>query len=110
MNIRSITLTLVLILFTGVVSAGTGHSHDPVDQQQAEQVASKVVLTLVERGVIEKSWGAIEVAKTEQKVFGGHPEWVVSYRNDAVSDPSKRTLYIFLTIAGEYLAANYTGQ
>ncbi len=110
MNIQTIILTFVLTLFSGVVSAGTDHSHDPVDQQQAEVNATRVVATLVSRGVIEKSWKTIRIASSEQKVFGGQTEWVVVYRNEAVSDPSKRTLYIFLTLAGEYLAANYTGQ
>lgn len=114
MNIQSIIVIFVLSLFSGAVTAGAnhdhGHSHEPVTQQQAEQNASRVLSTLVSRGVIEDSWGAIRVASSEQKVFGGQTEWVVSYRNESVSDPSKRTLYIFLTLAGEYLAANYTGQ
>lgn len=110
MNIQSIVLTIALSFFSAVAFAGTDHSHDPVTQQQAEQNASQVVSTLVSRGVIEESWGAVRVASSEQKVFSGQTEWVVSYRNESISDLSKRTLYVFLTLGGEYLAANYTGQ
>ena len=37
-------------------------------------------------------------------------EWVVSYKNHAVEDKSKQTLYVFLSVTGEYLAANFTGK
>jgi hypothetical protein len=114
MKIQAIILTFVLTLASSVTFAGAGHdhghSHEPVTQQQAEQVASKVVSNLIRNGVIENSWDSIKVYKSEQKDFGGGPEWVVSYTNEAVTDPEKRTLYIFMTLAGEYLAANYTGN
>jgi len=109
MNIQSFILISVLTLFSGAAAAGTDHSHDPVTQQQAEQVATQIVSTMVKQGVIEESWDGTAVQVSEQKVFSGRTEWVVSYRNDAVSDPSKRTLYIFLTLTGDYIAANYTG-
>ena len=109
MNIQSFILISVLTLFFGAAAAGTDHSHDPVTQQQAEQVATQIVSTMVKQGVIEESWDGTAVQVSEQKVFSGRTEWVVSYRNDAVSDPSKRTLYIFLTLTGDYIAANYTG-
>ena len=114
MNIQSVILTFVLTLFSSVTLAGAGHDHgtplEPVTQQRAEQIASRVVSTLISNGVIENSWDNIKVYKSEQKIFDGGPEWVVSYTNQAVSDPEKRTLYIFMTLAGEYLAANYTGN
>lgn len=114
MNIQAIILSLVIALLSGASLAGAGHdhghSHEPVTQQQAEQSATRVVSSLAERGVIDKSWITSKVEQSEQKTFSGRPEWVVSYKNDAVSDPEKRTLYIFLTPAGEYIAANYTGK
>lgn len=120
MNIKSIALTFVLTLFSGTSLAGSGHdhghdhghnhAHEPVTQQQAEQQASRVVSALINKGVIENSWTSVKVDKSEKKTFGGNQEWVVSYKNAAVSDPKKSTLYIFLNVAGEYIAANYTGQ
>lgn len=114
MNIQAIVFSVAITLLSGASLAGAGHdhghSHEPVNQQQAEQAATRVVSTLAERGVIDKSWTTSQVDRSERKTFGGQPEWVVSYKNDAVSDPEKRTLYIFLTPAGEYIAANYTGK
>lgn len=116
MKIQAFIFSFVLTLFSCASIAGSdhdhghGHSHEPVSQQQAEQVAGQVLSTLVDKEVIDSSWKNIETGKSEKKEFGGNLEWVVSYKNEAVSDPGKQTLYIFLTLSGEYLAANYTGE
>jgi len=114
MNIQAIILTFVLTLFSSVTLAGAGHDHgpprEPVTQQQAEQIASQFVSGFVSDGKIETSWSNIKVYKSEQKNFGGNQEWVISYNNEAVSDPNKRTIYIFLGLGGEFLGGNYTGE
>ena len=110
MRIKAIIISLALSLFSMTAFAGGNHSHDPVDQRQAEANANKIVTTLASKGVIDKSWTSVGVATSEQKKFGKNLEWVVSYKNSKVSDPQKQTLYIFLTLSGEYIAANYTGK
>ena len=110
MKINAIIFSIFLALLSPVALAGAGHSHAPVTQQQAEVNASRVVSSLAQRGVIDKSWEGTQVKQSEQKQFGSQSEWVVSYSNESVSDPGKQTLYIFLTLSGEYLAANYTGK
>ncbi len=120
MNIKAIILSAFFALLSPAVFAGAGHDHGhdhghghahaPVTQQQAEVNASRIVSTLVNRGVIDETWADKPVKEAQQKNFGGQMEWVISYANEAVSDPEKRTLYIFLTLAGEYIAANYTGK
>lgn len=115
MRIRAIIFSLVLGLFSAAAMAGAGHdhghSHDPVSQSQAEEVATKSVSSLVDRGKLDKSWKATSVAKAKKKKnFGGSMEWVVSFKNENIKDPAKQTLYVFLTLGGEYLAANYTGN
>ena len=89
---------------------GHGHSHDPVTKAQAEEIATKTVAKLVNRGKIDESWNAVGVSTSEQKKFGKNMEWVIVFINKQVADPEKQTLYIFLTLTGEYLAANYTGN
>ena len=114
MNIQAIILTFVLTLFSSVTLAGAGHDHgtplEPVTQQKAEQIASQFVSSLVVDGKIEPSWKSIEVYKSEQKNFSGNQEWAISYNNEAASDPNKRTIYIFLSLGGEFLGANHTGE
>lgn len=88
-----------------------GHSHGPViSEDEAKAVATGVVSGLVESGKIDKGWGTQTVATITQEAFDGHLEWVVTFQNDAIEDQGKRTLYVFLTLGGEYLASNYTGE
>ena len=114
MRIQSIILSLMLSLFSLVAMAGAGHdhghSHDPVSQSQAEEIAINSVSALADKGKIDGSWKSIKSTKSEKKDFSGHMEWVVMFNNKNTTDPAKQTLYIFLTLGGEYLAANHTGK
>ncbi len=114
MRIQTILFSLVLSLFSVVAMAGAGHdhgnAHDPVSQNRAEEIAVKSVSRLVESGKLDKSWKATGVMRAEKKDFGGNMEWVITFENEKIEDPEKQTLYVFLTLGGEYLAANYTGN
>lgn len=118
MRITTVIFTLALMLLPMASMAGSGHehehdhdhSHEPVTQGQAEQAASKVVLRLVEKGKIDASWKKVQIEKSLKKKFGQNMEWVVSFNNKAIRDPEKQTLYVFLTLTGDYIAANYSGK
>ena len=114
MRIQTIIITFVLSIFSLAAVAGAGHdhghSHDPVSQNQVEVVAINSVANLVDKGKIDKSWKTIGVMKSEKKKFGKSTEWVVSFKNKDISDASKQTLYIFLSLGGGYIAANHTGE
>ena len=114
MRIQIIILTLLLSIFPLTVIAGAdhdhGHSHDPVSQLTAEETAIKIVIRMADEGKIDKTWNSVGVAKSEQKEFSGHKEWVISFRNTNISDSSKQMLYVFLSLTGDYIAANYSGE
>lgn len=116
MRYLNIFVFSIFCTFTFPAVAGPGHSHDgghshgPIEKSEAIEKASKVVLQLVERKKIDSSWSELNANKAEKKDFGKGPEWVVSFNNNKIKDASKKTLYVFLTIEGRYLAANYTGQ
>jgi len=113
---------LIISLFFGLTShtamAGSGHDHGhghghsraPIDQDTAVLKATKIVTNLVERNTIEKSWKTIKLNLIEKKVFNGKTEWVATFVNNKVSDVKKQKLYVFLTLGGDYIAANYTGE
>ncbi|KZX77097.1 hypothetical protein A3715_11505 [Oleiphilus sp. HI0009] len=113
--IRTLLLGAVLI-FSQFALAGPGHDHshdhqhDPITSEQAVDKASAHVQKLVNRGKIDASWAEVTASSVEEKSFGHGPEWVVSFKNDAIADPANQTLYIFYTINGKYLASNFTGQ
>lgn len=122
MRIQPIFFSLVLTFSPAALLAGANHdhghshddghshSHDPVDKTKAEEVAKKSIAMLVKKGKISSSWESVSVANAEKKKFGDKMEWVVSFKNDKISDASKQTLYVFLSLTGDYIAANYTGK
>ena len=89
---------------------GHGHSHGPVDAHTVANRASIVVNKLVEDEKIDASWSGTKPASVEQKTYSGQKEWVITFKNDKVKDKSKQALYLFFSLNGNYIAANYTGQ
>ncbi len=120
MRYRVLFISLLFALCSPVVFAGENHdhghddghshSHDPVSQSQAEEAAVKRIEKLVSKRKIADSWKDAKVVGAEKKKFGNKEEWVVSFKNENVSDPGKQTLYIFLSLTGDYIAANFTGK
>jgi len=120
-KITNIFLLLVVFIFTPSVYAGAGHSHDKdgghsnhghglMSEAKAKAKATRTMQSLAKRGVIDKSWNSTKPVKAEKKTFAKGEEWVVSFNNDQVKDKSKQTLYIFYSLDGHYIAANYTGK
>jgi len=116
-----IWILFFMLLFSPVgAMAGSGHDHGhghshgheavEVTKTQAEQIASDRVAMYVDQGKIDASWKSVAPSSAETKVYNGHPEWVVTFNNGSVSDPAKQTLYVFLTLTGDHVAANYTGN
>ncbi|MCG2635250.1 MAG: DUF6488 family protein [Gammaproteobacteria bacterium] len=114
MRLTTLFFGLLLSFATFSTLAGSGHdhghAHGPVDQETAKAKATAVVVELAKREKIDASWGSISASSVEQKVFKSSPEWVVVFVNDEISDPAGKTLYVFLTLGGDYIAANYTGE
>ena len=118
MNLKNIVIGCAFGLFSLTAVAGGGHDHGhghshasgPVNQDTAKANASKIVASLVKRNKLDKSWGSAVASSIEKKTFKGQPEWVVVFQNDEVTDTAKKKLYVFLTIGGEYIAANHSGK
>lgn len=113
------TLLLVSALICGGPAfAGTGHdhgpggshSHGPISGDAAMKKAEKQVKLLIERGKLDKTWADAKVTEATQKDFGKGAEWVVMVKNEKATDPAKRTLYVFYTLNGSYIATNFTGK
>ncbi len=113
---RALVIAL-LALFTAAAlpaahagTAGKGHSHgEAIDAAEAKVDAAASVGRLVAKGKLDDSWKGIEAEKAEKKTYEKGPEWVVTFQNPAAEE-GKRTLYVFLTPHGDYVAANFTGK
>jgi len=111
-----ISLMFSSFLFTAPAFAGAGHehghghSHEPATAEVVKTKAMKKVKFLAETKKIDPSWVAITAHGAEKKQFSKGVEWVVSFKNETLSDASKRTLYLFYSLNGHYIAANYSGK
>lgn len=112
------TLLLSLLLIGAPVMAGSGHSHDadgghslaPVSRDEAVNRASKKVKQLADAGKIDATWSGVKAAFVEQKTYSKGPEWVITFKNNMVTDATKQSLYLFFSLDGHYIAANYSGN
>lgn len=89
---------------------GHSHSHGTISGEEAAIRASMKIEQLIEKGKIPASWSSLNASSVEKKSFSQGPEWVVVFKNPKVSDAAKQTLYIFFSMDGHYIAANYTGN
>ena len=108
-------VTIILftsLLFASPAMAGGNHSHstEPVSSEEAASKASGVITKLADAQKIDATWAGTKVEGVEQKTFAQGPEWVITFKNGKVKDPTKQTLYMFFTLSGDYLGANYTGN
>ena len=116
MKYMAIALLFSSLLFgmqSGPALAGAGHSHGPQTPVAKEVVvdrATSVLISLIDQKKIDASWAGQSVAGVEQKTFRHDPEWVVTFKNGEIKDASKKTLYMFFSLSGEPLGANYTGE
>jgi len=109
---------LIISMFSFAAMAGSGHdhgndhshSHKLVSQEEVSANAVKIVAALVNRKKLEKSWASIKAGSTEKITVQGNPEWVVIFVNKNIADVEKQKLHVFLTLGGDYIAANYTGK
>lgn len=105
--------TLLLAFPVAPVMAGAGHSHGPkvaISSEQAASQASKFLIRMIDAKKIDTSWRKITPGSVEKKTFSQSPEWVITFKNLTIKDPSKQTLYMFLSLYGDALGANYTEQ
>lgn len=122
-NFTAISLLFAALAFVVPAHGGSGHSHDkdgghsnhghshgPINSNSVKTKATRMLTSLVKKGVIDKSWERTKPANVEKKTFAKGPEWVVSFNNDKVQDKAKQILYIFYSLDGHYIAANYTGK
>jgi hypothetical protein len=88
-----------------------GHTHGEEEVGREEiLIRSKAYLRrLVVNGKIEPAWETLEPATIEQQNHKGTEEWVVTFENSEADSEDKKTLYIFFTLNGQVIAANFSG-
>lgn len=109
-----VALSLLLSTTGPALSAeGTSchfHGNAPATQNVVTQCALQRKTSLITSGKLDKSWDAVKPEKSELVDGKKGKEWKVSFKNATAPDTAKNTLYVFMSLTGNYIAANFTGQ
>lgn len=91
---------------------GSCHFHGSKSATEATVAgcASQRKASLIKTGKLDASWQAVQQDKIETIDGKKGKEWKVTFKNPAVTDRSKETLYMFFTSPGNFIAANFTGK
>jgi hypothetical protein len=86
------------------------HGSKPAKEETVLGCAVQRKDALAASGKIDSSWKALKHDKIEQVDGKRGKEWKVTFKNLAAKDKAKETLYVFFTLPGNFIAANFTGQ
>jgi hypothetical protein len=112
---RKITVYIILLI---IISVSLAYAHGPsghqskveLTQEQISKRASIMVGEIAKGDELAASWAQIKPSEVKKRTYKGTSEWVVIYDNPKETDPSKRKLYIFLSIYGDFAGANHTDE
>ena len=115
MKQRTTLAWFVFACFAPVALAGGDgechfHGNKPASEAVVIGCASQNKAAQVKAGKIDASWQAVKHDKAEVVEGKKGKEWKVTFRNPTVADKSKETLYMFYSVPGNFIAANFTGQ
>lgn len=86
------------------------HGNTPAKEVTVVGCALQRKDTLATSGKIDPSWKALKHDKVEQVDGKKGKEWKVTFKDPAAKDKAKETLYVFFTLPGNFIAANFTGK
>jgi hypothetical protein len=109
------TILLSATLWVPAVHATEGgschfHGSKPAAESVVAGCANQRKEALVKGGKLDASWTAVKHDKAETIDGKKGKEWKLTFKNPAVMDASKQTLYMFYSLQGNFIAANFTGQ
>lgn len=100
---------------SNIASAAEGsschfHGNTAATEKVVVECAAQRKAALVSGGKLDKSWEPVAAEKAELVDGKKGKEWKVSFKNAAVTEADKGTLYVFMSPAGNYIASNFTGK
>ncbi len=114
-NFASIaSLIATLALAPAAYAGGDGechfHGNAPAKESVVTGCAKQQKDALAAKGKIDASWKTVALEKAETVDGKSKKEWKLTYKNPAEKDASKQTLFMFYSLSGNFIAANFTGQ
>ena len=106
---RMVVLALAAIgsFATPALAHPDGHEASRPQRRPIAEVAQESVVKLVTQAKLPASWAKAKAVKSEYRSKNNVGQWVVTFRNDAVRNRAKRTLYVIMLSDGSFVSANY---
>jgi hypothetical protein len=99
---------------TSAIAGGGGnchfHGNAPIKESVIVGCATDRKDTLVSSGKIPATWKDVKVEKSETVEGQNMKEWKLTFKNLAEKDASKQNLYMFYSLTGNFIAANFNGK
>lgn len=99
---------------TSALAAGAGschfHGNAPIKEAVIVGCATERKDALADGGKIDAAWKAVKLDKAETVEGQKMKEWKLTFKNPAEKDATKQTLYMFYSLTGNFIAANFTGK
>lgn len=114
-HFASIATLVATLAFAPAAFAGGGggchfHGNAPIKETILVGCASEYKDGLASNGKIDPSWKGVKLDKAETVEGKNMKEWKFTFKNPAEKDAAKQTLYMFYTLTGNFIAANFTGK
>lgn len=102
------------LIGTSAFAAGAGschfHGNAPIKETVIVGCATERKDALATSGKIDAAWKTVKLDKAETVEGQKMKEWKLTFKNPAEKDASKQTLYMFYSLTGNFIAANFTGK
>ena len=108
------TLLLSISTAPAAFAGGDGkchfHGSTPAKESVVVGCANSYKDALVGKGKLDASWKNANLDKAEVVAGKDKKEWKLAFKNAAEKDASKQNLYMFYTLTGNFIAANFSGK
>lgn len=114
-NILLLTSLIATFATTGAAFATEGsgchfHGSKPANEATVLNCANQRKVALVGSGKLDKAWKTISHDNLEVIEGQKRKEWKVTFKDIDAKNKSKETLYMFFTLSGNFIGANFTGK
>lgn len=87
-----------------------GHAGTLESVEDAFRAAQHIIVQGIMRQMLPESWENATPISAEVKMGEEIREWVIVLSNESIEKSAEQTLYIFLSLGGSYIRANFTGE
>lgn len=104
-----ITLASAAIAMTSgpALAHPDGHEGEYERAPTIPELAREAVVKLISQAKLPASWSSARDVRTFTRSRGGTEQLVVEFRNNAITNRAKRSLFVVMTRGGQFISANH---